>query len=99
MSYFNCEACKWRVAGPPGKGSHEVYVSERRQRDGSVRYAVERDGWVANARRQWEYEPLPSSREDDFIERTRFATWEDAAAVAQHMAANPYLWTDGRYPS
>lgn len=34
----------------------------------------------------WEYEPLPSSREDDFIERTRYSL--DTALAIGHRLAN-----------
>jgi hypothetical protein len=82
-------ACEWRV-GPAGPD--ELRIVERAQIDGTVRYAVTRGGWVANRDREWEYEPIPSSRDDDFIARTRFTDWEDAAWVAQYMAISPSLW-------
>jgi hypothetical protein len=76
-------ACEWRI-GPPALD--EVRVVERGQRDGSVLYAVTQRGWVANRDGEWEYEPLPSSRDDDFIARCRFEDWEDAANLALRMA-------------
>lgn len=33
---------------------------------------------VLNKDGEWEYEPMPSSRTDDFLERTRFSNLEDA---------------------
>lgn len=82
-------ACEWRV-GPPGLD--ELRIVERVQLDGTVLYAVVRSGWVANRDREWEYEPIPSSRDDDFLLRCRFADWETAAVVAQHMARTPSAW-------
>ena len=76
-------ACEWRVGEP---GLDELRIVERAQRDGSVLYAVTWRGWVANRDREWEHEPIPSSRDDDFLLRCRFADWEAAATVAQHMA-------------
>lgn len=78
-------ACEWRVGPRDALGLHEVRIVERGQRDGSMRYAVKRDDWVANRGREWEYEPIPSGRDDAFIERTRWAEWQDAAAVAVAM--------------
>jgi len=48
---------------------------------GSTGWAVVSDtGYVLNRDRDWEYEPAPSSRTDDFIRRTRFASSDDALA-------------------
>ena len=76
-------ACEWRVGDP---GLDEVRIVERAQRDGSIMFAVTLRGWVANHEREWEYEPIPSSRDDDFIARCRFEEWEEAARIAVHMA-------------
>ncbi|WP_217925125.1 hypothetical protein [Miltoncostaea oceani] len=41
------------------------------------RWAIVRSGgFCMNRSGQWEYEPLPSSRSDDFIARTRFTLTE-----------------------
>jgi hypothetical protein len=75
-------ACEWRV-GPPGLD--EIRIVERGQRNGSVLFAVTQRGWVANTDHEWEYEPIPSNRDRDFMARCRWANWEDAALVAQRM--------------
>jgi hypothetical protein len=82
MATFPMTACEWRV-GPAGLD--ELRIVERAH-PGGVRYAVTWRGRVANRDREWEFEPLPSSRDDDFIARTRFGDWEEAAVIAQHMA-------------
>lgn len=54
-------------------GDHDeecVYAVEVTWR-GDEKYAVKRRSQVWNGS-EWEYEPLPSSRDDAFIERTRF---------------------------
>lgn len=68
------EPTVYRVLGIEGRiaGHLPITIEERGQRDGSVRWVVNDAGFVLNARREWEYEPLPSSRGDDFIARTRF---------------------------
>lgn len=81
-------ACEWRV-GPVDP--IEVRIVERGQVDeggeiSEVLYAVTRGSQCANRDREWEHEVIPSSRDADFIARTRWASWEDAAYVAQHMA-------------
>ena len=46
-------------------------------------YVLNRDG-------EWEYEPMPSSRDDDFFTRCRWPTAREAVAFAeQHMARYP----------
>ena len=77
-------ACAWRI-GPAGLA--EVRIVERVQRDGEVLYAITQRGRVANHDREWESAVLPSSRDEEFIARTRWSSWEDCAYVAQHMAA------------
>jgi hypothetical protein len=40
-------------------------------------WAIRKRGWCLNRAQEWEYEPLPSSRDDEFMERCRF-TRDDA---------------------
>ena len=49
-------------------------------------WAVRQRGWCLNTELEWEYEPLPSSREDDFLARCRF-TQADAIALARRYIA------------
>lgn len=83
-------ACAWRV-GPatesPLGGWRRVTIEEAVQRDNTILYAVRVGGWCANADGELEYEPNPSSRDDDFIARCRFAEWEQAFRVGQKVAA------------
>lgn len=39
------------------------------------KYAVTHIGYVFNSDGEWEYEPQPSSRDDEFLARTRFDYW------------------------
>lgn len=82
-------ACSWRV-GPPTRsplgGWRVVTIEEAVQRDNTILYAVRCGGWVANTDGELEYEPIPSSRDDDFIARCRFADWEQALRVGQKVA-------------
>jgi hypothetical protein len=53
-------------------------------------WAVRQGPWCLNAGLEWEYEPLPSSRGDDFLRRTRFTKDEAlelaAAYISEHEA-------------
>ena len=45
-------------------------------------WAVRRDGFALNKQGEWEYEPMPSSRTDEFLDRCRFSDVNDAIAAA-----------------
>lgn len=52
------------------------------------RWAVRRGGECLAADGEWEYEPLPSSRDDAFYSRCRFESLEAAVAVYDQQSAN-----------
>jgi hypothetical protein len=57
------------------EASSTVQLVACRQRDGSRLWAVrDASGSVLNKLGEWEYEPLPSSRDDEFLARCRYAT-------------------------
>lgn len=45
---------------------------------GNGAWAICNLGSVMNGSREWEYEPSPSNRSDEFIARTRFASPQEA---------------------
>lgn len=56
-----------------------TFVSARRQKDGTLKWVVEEIGTVMDKNTgKFEYEPMPSSRTDEFKERTRFDSAEEA---------------------
>lgn len=63
-------------------GPDEHVTVERR---GPDEWAVCRDHQVLNSSAEWEYEPSPSNRGDDFIARTRF-DFQRAVAAAQEVS-------------
>lgn len=50
-----------------------------------IAWAVRESGSVLNKNGQWEHEPLPSSRCDAFLERTRWPTALEAAEAAAKL--------------
>jgi len=54
------------------KYTYSITVEER----GDNRWAVKGIFYVLNKDGEWEHEPRPSSREDDFLERCRFTEEE-----------------------
>lgn len=59
-----------------------IWIERREQRDGPALWAVSNGGSCLAKDGEWEYEPLPSSRDDDFLKRCRFATFEEAVERA-----------------
>lgn len=71
--------CAYRV-GPAGLGA--VKIEEVAQIEGPALWAVrKKPGNCLNKAGEWEYEPMPSSRDDEFLARCRFATVEEARAT------------------
>jgi len=62
-----------------------IAIMRRKQRDGAVKWSVNDGGSVLNADGEWEHEPSPSNRSDEFIAATRF-TFEEAWAKAEARA-------------
>ena len=62
-------------------GIRHIYVEEMEQRDGSFLFAVRKMGYVLTREGEWEWEPQPSSRTDDYLARARFTTMDEALAA------------------
>lgn len=67
-----------------------VTIQRHRQTTGSDRWSVLCSGRVLNCEAQWEYDPLPSSRDSQFLQRCRFVDRETALFTYQQWKlANP----------
>ena len=73
------EPCEYRLMSHDGLD--EIRIVQRRQPSGPSRWAVLWMGRNLTKRGEWEYEPIPSSRDEGFFERCRFDTPESAAAA------------------
>lgn len=61
-----------------------VFVEARGSSGGTMQWVVRHMNYVLNTDGEWEYEPMPSNRGDDFIAGTRFElddAWARAEAV------------------
>jgi hypothetical protein len=56
---------------------HEIYAEARSENSWAVTYS----GLCLSVNGVWSYEPLPSSRSDDWLAENRFPTPEDAKAA------------------
>jgi hypothetical protein len=77
-------------------GGSMVEAVRRKQRDGSSLWRVKWLSNVLNKHGEWEYEPIPSSRDDAFIERCSWPTLDEARAAfdaaCDPAGCPPYPW-------
>jgi hypothetical protein len=66
-----------------GSGLTPIKVERVQQLEGHDLWAVRRNGDCLNKDGEWEWEPLPSSRDDEFIKRCRFASHTEAIDAAK----------------
>lgn len=78
-------------------GSPYVTLERVRRRGHPDRWAVRRWGSVLARTGEFEHEPMPSSRDEAFFERCRFATVGDALAVWREHVAHERAEYDARH--
>lgn len=83
------EVLEYQIAGGGPFDREDVRLVRRRNRDGVSKWAVVNRGAALNADGEWEWEPIPSSRTDEYLARTRFATPEAALNVYRLRASTP----------
>lgn len=85
---FSATVWQWdqSEAAIPG---NEVEIHRCRQIDGSIKYAVRQTGCCLSRKGEWEREPIPSSRDDAFMARCRFDSWEAAALAIERHVRDP----------
>jgi hypothetical protein len=73
-------------------GNAAVTIQERGQKS----WSICQPGMVMNKRGEWEYEPFPSQRSQDFISRTRWPSPEEAYEFyRRNIPARPFLVQEG----
>lgn len=60
---------------------HEGVIERCSQRDGSFKWAIRRSGSCLALDGLWEFEPMPSSRDEEFLARCRYDSAEAAYAT------------------
>ena len=58
----------------------EVRIEAAKQMDGRILWKVREHGNVLAKTGEWEYEPMPSNRDDEYLARCRFDTPQEALA-------------------
>ena len=64
-----------------------VRIERAVQIDGPAKWAVRLDGDCLSRTGEWEWEPMPSGRDDDFLARCRFDTDQEAIDAAARAVA------------
>lgn len=64
-----------------------VRIERAVQIAGPAKWAVRLHGDCLNRTGEWEWEPMPSGRDDDFLERCRFDTDQEAIDAAARAVA------------
>jgi len=64
-----------------------VWMERCKSAGGAVLWAIRRYSGCLNRAGTWEYEPLSSSRDDDFLRRCRWDDFDEAFAAAEAAVA------------
>jgi hypothetical protein len=81
---FSSIRWKYNESDTPGTPG-PVVIDTCKQINHTTLYAVRQLGCCLNSDGEWEREPIPSSRTDEFLARCRYETWEKAAgAIVDH---------------
>ena len=82
----NYEILKVSMGGATGLSESSTDIAENAvlektfNRDGRTLWAVRSNGMCLNNKAEWEMEPMPSNRDDKFIERCRYPNAEAASS-------------------
>ena len=79
MSKESFTATTWTWNHSDHRDLESIKIETAKQMDGSIKFAVRHCGACLTVDGKWEPEPIPSSRDELFIYRCRFDTWQDAA--------------------
>lgn len=80
---MNIIACVWKVCKQGNEKKPRIHRVE--QPDSSYKFVVRLNEFCLNKDGQWESEPMPSSRANDFIKRTRFDDFESATMAVERV--------------
>lgn len=97
---INLDVTEYQVEGGKPRDVDDIRLRRMMQRDGSSKWAIYEGSRCMNRDGEWEYEPLPSSRDEDFLNWCRFDSPEEAMTIyAKHRDGliTPKLWAGARY--
>jgi hypothetical protein len=56
--------------------------------DGTIKYAIRNSSSCLNKNGNWEHEPLPSNRDDEFFIRCRFDSLDEVEEIIEKLLLN-----------
>ena len=83
MSGFISTSWMWQPSEATNDGTSPIEINRTRQMDGSIKYAGRQSGACLSKSGVWQYEPMPSSRSEEFLKEFRFDSWPEAAAAIE----------------
>lgn len=83
---MNISACTWEVLGSGETAIDRIKIHRMEQLVGNDLFAVRAHGCCLNKDGKWEYEPQPSSRDDSFMNRCRYASFKDAVSAIEKLS-------------
>lgn len=75
-------ASKWIMIPEPEGGLEPVTICRVRGSKG-IRFAIRQADACFSKDGVWEFEPIPSNRTEEWLDRFRFDTWEEAANAVE----------------
>ena len=83
LGHIEIKSYKLQRENRTGTGPYcrEVTLDRYEQMEGPDKWAIKMGSHVLNKYGQWEYEPMPSSRDDEYLERCRYLTPEEALVM------------------
>lgn len=81
MDLKELEVNEFQVSGGGPLDRDDIRLVRRRQRNETSKWSVVQRGFCLSKRGEWEYEPIPSSRDAVFLSSCRFDTPEAALGV------------------
>lgn len=79
---------EYQIEGGHGpRDTQSITLKRQPQRSGPDKWAINRGSSCLSKEGYWEYEPLPSSRDDDFLSRCRFDSPQEALALYAELKA------------
>ena len=73
-----------------GDGVEMATLDRVPQADGKDKWAIRQGGMCLSVDGDWEYEPMPSSRDDEFLQRCRFETPFHALSAWEKKKTNRF---------
>lgn len=80
---------EYQLEGGGRFDADDITLRRMPQRKGADKWAIYNRGAVLSKDGDWEYEPTPSSRTDEYLQRCRFDSMQEALAFYRSRRGEP----------